>query len=191
MDTQEQKNTDFNPNRFTESLLEVAKQVIISPRYFYHYLPRSRRIANPFIFFSICAFLAALFMATFSNAGYPLFFILLFSNVASVFVGSFFFHLIVTKVFRSDHPFGATFRILAYAGITDIVSWVPVLGIAAYFYGLYLIFIGLQEVHHLSPKHAGGSILGVVLMIVLLVTFLLSMAPESLLESIKMMGEEK
>ncbi len=188
MDIKEPKTTEFNPKRFIDSLLEVSQQVVTSPRYFFHNLPRSSDIVNPFIFLLLCAFLAALFIATVKNGNLQIFFLLFFSNIISAFAGSLIFHLIALKIFKSNMPFGATFRILAYASIMDILSWIPILGIAAYFYGLYIVFIGLQEIHHLNSKNAGIAIFGVIVVITVLLALILSAVPEGLEESIKIIG---
>ncbi len=129
-------------------------------------------------------------MATVKNGNFITFFLLFFSNISSGFVGSFLFHLIASRIFKSASPFGATFRIVAYASIMDLISWVPIIGIAAYLYSLYLIFIGLQEIHNISQKNAGLTIFSVIIFILVMLLMVISIAPESVHESIKMMGME-
>ncbi|MEI6128371.1 MAG: YIP1 family protein, partial [Pseudomonadota bacterium] len=87
---------------------------------------------------------------------------------------------VASKIFGSKALYDATFRIIAYAGATNLVSWIPVLGQIASFYGLYLMFIGLQEIHQLKPRQAGIVVMGIVGIVMLLLIFRLSVAPISL-----------
>ena len=148
-------------------------------------------INNPFIFLVICAFLSSLFIANVRQGDFTLFFVLLFANTMSGFVGSIVLHWLVSKIFSSKAPFQLTFRIVAYASIMDIASWIPVIGPIAYFYGLYLIFLGLQEIHQLKPKQAGTALLSIILIVTVLFLFLLLMAPESINEGMKLMNSEE
>jgi hypothetical protein len=65
-----------------------------------------------------------------------------------------------------------------------------VLGQIAYFYGLYLIFLGLQEIHNLKPKQAGAAILLIIIIITLLLLIMVSISPEGLKESYKFMDPD-
>ncbi len=191
MEQQEKEITfEFDPSRFFESFIRVGRELLFRPRDFYRQLPEGEHLKNPFVFLVICAFLSSLFTANMRNGDFKLFIVLLVSNTVSAFIGSFVLHSIISKLFGSKSPFESTFRILAYASLMDVVSWIPVLGPIAYFYSLYLIFIGLQEIHHLKPRQAGATILLIVLIITLLLTSLIFMAPESLQEGIRLMDPD-
>lgn len=185
-----EKTVEFYPARFFESFMGVGKELIFRPRFFFRQLPRKEDLKNPFVFLLVCTFLASLFMANLRNGDYNLFFILLFANTASSFIGSFVLHGFISIIFGSKVPFASTFRIIAYASFMDIGSWIPAFGPIAYFYGLYLIFIGLQEVHQLKPRQAGAAVISIIIIITLLLLFLVFMAPESLNEGIKLINPE-
>ncbi len=186
----EQKAVEFDPARFFESFIAVGKELLVRPKKFFGQLPLTGDLKNPLLFLTICAFLSALFMANVRKADYNLFFILFFANTGSAFIGSFVLHTIIAKIFKSNAPFQATFRIVAYASLTDVASWIPVLGPIAYFYGLYLIFLGLQEIHHLSPRQSGAAVITIVVIISLLVAGLLIMSPETLQEAVRFADPE-
>ena len=50
--------------------------------------------------------------------------------------------------------FRATFRVLAYAAVVNLVSWIPILGLLVGLYGLYLQIVGLREVHETTTGRA-------------------------------------
>jgi hypothetical protein len=123
-------------------------------------------LKNPLIFLSICAFLSSLFIANVTAADYRIFFILLLANIISALAGSLLLHnVLVSGVFGAAVPFEATFSVIAYASITDVLSWIPVVGIIANFYGLYLIYLGFREVHRLSARRSVAGVVAAVLFI--------------------------
>jgi hypothetical protein len=168
MDQQNQELYEFEPSQFIESFIKVAKQIILKPRIFFQHLPQKGGFKNPLLFLLICDFLSSLFMATFLKGDYNIFLILLIANILSAFLGSLLVHGLATRVFGGQAQFEATFRIIAYASLMDTVAWVPALGIIASFYGLYLIFVGLQDIHKLKPRQAGTTILIITFMLLCL-----------------------
>jgi len=80
-------------------------------------------------------------------------------------------HLLVLLFVRpNDAGFETTFRIVAYASATLLLSWIPVVGLVVTLYGLYLTFVGIREKYEttngralaaisLPVALAGGSIL--------------------------------
>jgi hypothetical protein len=185
-----EKTVEFDPSRFFESFVGVGKELIFRPRNFFRQLPHKGELKNPFTFLIICAFLSSLFMTNLRKGDYNLFFVLFFANTMSAFIGSFILHGLISRIFSSNAPFEATFRIIAYASLMDLASWIPVLGPVAYFYGLYLIFLGLQEIHQLKPRQAGAAVISIILIIMLLLLCIILVAPEGLNEGIKFMDPE-
>ncbi len=181
MDTEEREVLkEFDPSRFFESFISTAKELILRPHTFFRFLPGKEHIRNPFIFLLVCSFLSSLFIANMSQGNFSWFCELFFSKTISAFIGSIVLHMIVTKLFGSPLPFTATFRIMAYTSLMDLFFWIPALGIIANFYSIYLLFIGIQEVHKLKPRQAGSTIMLILLLITVLLTAALLMAPESM-----------
>ena len=185
-----EKTYEFDPSHFFESFIGIARELIFKPRIFFRQLPREQSLINPFVFVLICSFLSSLFMANLRNGDLLFFSVLFIANTVSTFMGSFVLNIIISKISGTKKAFESTFRILAYAGLMDIVSWIPVVGPIAYFYGIYLIFIGLQEVHQLKSRQVGIAIISIVFIITLLFLFLISMMPEGWNEGLKYLNPE-
>jgi hypothetical protein len=150
---------EFDPSKFVESFVGVCREVIIRPRMFFQNLPREGMLGRPFVFLLVCVFFASLFMANYLNSDYRFFVLLVLANCLSAFIVSALLHGLATKVFGGQAPFAATFRIIAYSSIMDIVAWIPIWGTIASFYGLYLVFLGLQEIHQLKSRQAGFAVI--------------------------------
>jgi hypothetical protein len=187
---QHQTTGEFDPSRFFESFIRVGRELAVRPRQFFRSLPRGGSIRNAFIFFLMCAFLSALFMANLKQGDFSLFLFLLTANVLSAFTGTLVLHMLIARAFGSPSPMAATFKVIAYASLTDIGTWIPVAGLFVYCYGLYLLFLGLQEMHLLKPRQAGAAVAAIVLIVSLLLIGLLLMAPEELNETIKKIYSE-
>ena len=54
-------------------------------------------------------------------------------------------------------PFEATLRVYCYASAVALLSWIPFVGGLATLYGLYLLVVGLQEVHGSAARQARAS----------------------------------
>jgi len=189
-ETRQEQAVEFEPQRLFDSFISVSRAIILQPRVFFKALPRQGSLKNPFFFLAICSFLASLFVANIRRADYNLFFILFFANIASIFFESLVLHGLLSRAFKSAVHFSGTFRIIAYAGLTSIVSWIPMVGIFAYCYGLYLIFIGLQEMHELKPRQAGLVIMSIMLIVTILFMGLLIMTPDSINQGIKLLDPQ-
>ncbi len=185
----EQKSFEFDTANFFESFIGVGKELVLRPRLFFKGLPRTSDIKNPFIYLVICSFLSSLLMANIQKGDINFFMVLMVANTLSAFVGGFVLHLLVTRIYGISALFGSSFRIIAYASLMDIVSWTPIFGFVAYFYGLYLIFIGLQETLHLKPRQAGTAVMLIILIITVLLFFAIFMAAGNLPEGMKMLEQ--
>lgn len=64
-------------------------------------------------------------------------------------------HLIVLLVLRRGNAgFRATFRANAYSSLGVLLAYVPVVGGLLFFYGFYLIVVGIREFHSASTGRA-------------------------------------
>jgi hypothetical protein len=183
--------TEFEPARFFESFIGVARELIIRPRLFYQKLPTSGSLQSPLLFLLTNSFLTALFVANYRGASYQMFVALMGANIFSALAAGALLHIVAVRLVKSPAGLGATVRIIAYASIVDIASWIPVVGPLPYCYGLYLIFLGLQEIHRMTPRQAGGTIMAIVLIITILFTGMVLVAPEGIQEAIKLMDPQQ
>ena len=78
-------------------------------------------------------------------------FLILLSPVLALlglYIGAALMHVLVWIFVRPENAgFERTLRVYAYATVTALVSWVPLVGWLASVYGLYLTLIGLRELH--------------------------------------------
>jgi hypothetical protein len=151
--------SEFEPLKLVESFAGVCKEVIFQPRVFFKNLPQEGTVRYPVSFLFICVFLSSLFLANFLKGDYRFFLLLLFANSISALMVSVLLHGLARKIFGGQASFASTFRIIAYSSVIDIAAWIPLIGTIASFYGLYLIFIGLQELHNLKPRQAGLAVI--------------------------------
>jgi hypothetical protein len=182
---------EFEPERFFDSFINVARLMLVKPREFFRQLPVSPALKNPLVFLGFCSFVTALLVANVRGGGFQLFLMLCCANVASTIIGSIAMHGLLRKLYRSQAPFGATLRVLAYASLMDTGSWIPLLGPLAYFYGLYLVFIGIQEQHRVSARQAALAVSIIVCIITALALSLMLISPESFSESLKMLDPQQ
>jgi len=150
---------EFSPSHLVESFAWICKEVIVRPKVFFQNLPQQGSLLNPLLFLMLCVFLSSLCMANILSGDYRLFLILFFSNILSNFLASGFLHVLATRAFGGCAPFAATFRIIAYSSVTDLAAWIPFIGSIASLYGIYLMFLGLQEIHQLKPRQAGLAVI--------------------------------
>jgi hypothetical protein len=66
-------------------------------------------------------------------------------------------------VFQGEGDYEGTLRVCAYAGACLALAWIPTLGILAYVYSLYLIFLGMEKVHRLDTTKAAIATLVAIL----------------------------
>ena len=99
--------------------------------------------------------------------------------VIGLFIGAGIIHLLVMLLVRPNSGFEATFRVGAYASVTQLVSWlsvIPILGIlvglVVALYGLFLCIVGIREVHSTTTGRAALVVLVPIAVIFLLVLLL-------------------
>jgi hypothetical protein len=79
----------------------------------------------------------------------------------ALFVGAGILHLLVALIIKpADTGFESTFRVVSYANVTELVSWVPVLGpLVAAVASVVLAIIGVREVHETTTGKAALVVL--------------------------------
>jgi len=79
------------------------------------------------------------------------------------------YHILVWIFVRpTDTGFEATLRIVSYTSAVELLNWIPVVGLLASFYGLYLAFVGIREMHETTT---GRALAGISLPVVFFVIF--------------------
>ena len=180
------------------SLLSTTRDVLFSPQRFFEELPPDGPLGAPVLYFLICSAITAVINVVASltflavpagialatgplDAGLLITILTIFvfaSLVAlpALFVAGFFASVLILHAFirliagRDQKGLPATLRVSCYAvGAPVAVAWIPLAGILAVFYCLYLQIIGLKRVHRISTARSLGPIL-------ILTTLLLALA---------------
>lgn len=173
---------DFDYRDPVQSFVSTARGVALDPANFFRNIRRRGDFVNPLVFALICAVINGVLsgiigflIALTGDGGAGAAFGSLVSGVIGVpiataiglFIGAAIFHLLVMLIIRPSHEgFEATFRVGAYASVTQLVSWlsvIPILGILiSLIVGLYSIFlgiVGIREVHSTTTGKAALVVL--------------------------------
>ncbi len=149
---------------------------------FFRGILRRGDFLNPLIFAIICyevysilsgiLALAGIGQQTFAGFIVSLILAPIFAVIV-LFIAAGILHLLVMLIVGSGNSgFEATFRVGAYAAVTSLVSWIPIIGWIASLYGIYLGIVGIREVHTTTTGKAALVVLipaAVVLLLVFLV----------------------
>lgn len=180
---------DFDYRDPVQSFIRTVTSVVTRPAAFFNGIQRRGDFINPLVFALICAVISAVL------AGIVSFFFALAGgdqgvgaalgsligtivvtpilSAVGLFIGAGIFHLLVILLVRpSNAGFEATFRVSAYASVTQLVAWIPIIGFIVSLYGLYLGIVGIREVHSTTTGRAALVVLipaAIVILFVLLV----------------------
>lgn len=125
---------------------------MFDPQGFYREMPSTGGFENPLIFLAICGLsyvILKVIVSGLADAMNALFLV----SLAYIF-GPGILMLAAQFLFQGEGDYEGTLRICAYAGACLTLSWVPTLGIIAYVYSFYLIFLGTEKVHKLDTTKA-------------------------------------
>jgi hypothetical protein len=70
--------------------------------------------------------------------------------------------LVSQFIFQGEGDYEGTLRTCAYAGACLVLAWIPILGILAFLYSFYLVFLGTERIHKLdATKAAVTTLIGI------------------------------
>ncbi|MBY0360144.1 MAG: YIP1 family protein [Candidatus Obscuribacterales bacterium] len=150
---------DKLPPGFKSYLLDYyqkASNVALTPKLFFETMPTTGGLKEPFLFLLGSTTVAILGVSLLSMHLFE-FPIMLATSLASTFLVALVAKLLA-RSFGGKADFEATFRVYAYASCLNLLAWVPILGSLAWFYELYVTYIGLKKVHELSPAKTAITI---------------------------------
>jgi hypothetical protein len=172
---------EFDPSDPLSSFVDVLRCVVLHPVVFFAGIPRREGLRNPFLFALIGIVIGAVLNAVVGLVGVQSSFqsyegllgplglssqsfagfvasivFLVVIGIVSLVVAAAIYQLVVGLLLRRGNAgFRATFRVVAYtAGVTNLVGWIPILGLLVILYGLYLQIVGLREVHETTTGKA-------------------------------------
>ncbi len=151
-------NYEFDPKDFIKSFLDVVRQVFVKPSDFYQHMPVTGGFPSPLIFLAICLGVAALIAALIAGSAVLFLKVLIFGLIFA-FIGAGILHFIAQQFFDGKGSYEGTYRVVAYAGAVNLLSWIPVVGFLAGLYGFYLQIVGLEKVHKITTGQAVVTVL--------------------------------
>ena len=180
---------EFDPSDPLSSFVDVLRRLVLHPVLFFASIPRRDGLRNPFLFALICIVVGAVLNGVVELTGVqssaqssegllgPLglrsqsfvgvvaaivFRVIIGVIVLPVVAGI--YQLLVRIAVGSENAgFEATFRVVAYTSVLNLVGWIPIIGLLLSLYSLYLQVVGLREVHETTT---GRAILVLVLLVV-------------------------
>lgn len=167
-------DSEFLPQEGPVAFVRVWRRIILDPQGFYREMPLSGGFENPLIFLAICGlvyFILKLIVGGLADAVNGLFLVVL-----TYIFGPGILMLASQFLFQGEGDYEGTLRICAYAGACLVLAWIPVLGVIAFVYSFYLIFLGAENVHKLDTTKAAITTLVAVLVTAAIMLFVLGEA---------------
>jgi hypothetical protein len=183
---------DFDYRELIPSFVQTVRDVLFDPVNFFRSIRREGDFLNPLIFAIICALITGviggilrLIFVLVRGGGFGGALGSLIANIIFIpigtaiglFIGAGIYHLLVLLIIRPSHAgYEATFRVVAYAAVLQLLSWlafIPILGIvvaiAIAIYNVVLTVIGIREMHATTTGRAVAVVLIPVVVIGILV----------------------
>ncbi len=150
---------EFNNKDFLNSFIGVMKTVLVRPNDFYEHMPVTGGYAPPFIFLAVCLGVSGFLAAIIAGVDVFLFLKLVIFGAIFSFIGAGILHLIAQQFFEGKGGYEGVYRAVAYAGVVNLLTWIPIVGLLAGLYGLYLQIVGLEKVHKMTAGQAMVTVL--------------------------------
>jgi hypothetical protein len=183
---------DFDYRELIPSFVQTVREILFNPVNFFRSIRREGDFLNPLIFAIICALITGviggilrLIFTLVRGGGFGGALGSLIANIIFIpigtaiglFIGAGIYHLLVLLIIRPSHAgYEATFRVVAYAAVLQLLSWlafIPILGIvvaiAIAIYNVVLTVIGIREMHATTTGRAVAVVLIPVVVIGILV----------------------
>ncbi|MGN6362857.1 MAG: YIP1 family protein [Thermomicrobiales bacterium] len=162
-----------------QGFLATAQQVAFQPREFFARLSRRGDYAGPLLFYIVCIEVSAFFGGLLRATSVPWQYGPVWQQTPGTVAGwiaaliaapiggtiglvilSGVVHLLVLLVIGPGNAgFEATFRVAAYTGVTNLVTWIPVVGPRVGLYGIYLAIVGIRQLHGTTTGKAAAVVL--------------------------------
>jgi hypothetical protein len=149
---------EFTTKDLIKSFFGVVKTVITKPSDFYQNMPTTGGYASPLIFLAICLAVSGIISAIVWGYLGAFLYYFIFGLIFS-FIGAAILHFIAQQFFEGKGAYEGMYRVVAYAGVVNLVTWIPVVGLIAGLYGLYLQIVGVEKVHQVTAGQAVVTVL--------------------------------
>ena len=149
---------EFTTKDFLKSFLGVVKTVVITPSQFFQNMPTTGGYVAPVIFLAICLAISGIISAIIWGYLGAFLYFFIFGLIFS-FIGAAILHFIAQQFFEGKAAYEGMYRVMAYAGVVNLVTWIPVVGFFAGLYGLYLQIVGVEKVQQITTGQAVVTVL--------------------------------
>jgi hypothetical protein len=139
-------------------------------------MPRSGGYKDPLIFALVILLIPGIIFMIFT-LGLSLIMAPLF-GIVGLFIGAAILFFACTKFVGGKGDYEGTFRVVAYTSAVNVVSWIPLVGWIAGLYGIYLMVMGIREVHGITIQKA---VIAVVIVVVIMIVLAMIMVSTGLL----------
>ncbi|MFH1433194.1 MAG: YIP1 family protein [archaeon] len=139
--------------------LQKIKLILLDPHRFFEIMPITGGYKDPIIFYAITIIitlipvssLLIIFNPTTTGIAAMLTILIIgpIITIPLLFVFCALFH-ITLKILGGSGNYESTLRVMAYASAPNVVSWIPLAGILAMIYQVYISIIGYKNVHNIS-----------------------------------------
>jgi hypothetical protein len=143
-----------------KGLYRIWKKILFEPQEFYKERPAAGGFESPLIFAGVCGIFFLIMKITVAGLtdGVNAFFLVCLSYI----FGPGILMLVSQFLFQGEGDYEGTLRTCAYAAACLVLAWIPKLGIIAFLYSFYLIFLGTENIHKLdSTKAAISTLIGI------------------------------
>lgn len=186
----ESPTREFNLQDPIPNFIRTVRGLVLDPVGFFRGIARQGDFVSPLVFALICALINGILggiIAFFVSVGFGTArvggaFGTLITNIILtpiwaaifLFIAAAIIHLLVMLlVSPRNSGFEATFRVASYVQVTQLISWIPLIGwIVAPIYSLVLAIIGIREIHDTTTGRAAAIVLIPVVVVILLLVLL-------------------
>jgi hypothetical protein len=180
---------EFDYRDPVQSFIGTVRNIVTAPVAFFRSVGPRGEFLNPLIFAAICGLISGIlagilnfvFTLAAGNQGFGEALTALVGGIVlapigtliGVFIGAAITHLLVMIFVRpSNAGFEGTLRVVSYAAVTQLISWIPILGgLVALVWGIALSIFGIREIHSTTTGKAALVVL-IPVAVVLLLLFL-------------------
>ena len=165
------REDEFIHQEGPKGFYRVWKKVLLEPQAFYREMPGAGGFDNPLVFLGVSSLFYLILKILVSGLaeGVNAFFLVVLCYI----FGPGILMLVSQFLFQGEGDYEGTLRSCAYAGACLTLAWVPTLGILAYLYGFYLIFLGTERIHKLDSTKAAMATLIAILVTAAILVFVL------------------
>ena len=181
---------DFDYRNLGPSFVATAREIVLNPVGFFRGVRKQGDFLNPLIFAVICALISGILggiigflinLIAGNGIGSAFagllgsIFLLPIGTAIFLFIWAAVYYLLVILLIKPNSGYEATFRVVAYASVVQLVSWlsaIPILGIlvsiATSVYLVVLSVLGIREVHSATTGRAALVVLIPVAVLIIL-----------------------